>query len=79
MQILSMIVSKSFDLFGYMSIRLVTKILQNLWMISYRLGWFRQHIARLMLYLSQKRAEILAYKQRKVAFESEIETEKDMI
>ena len=30
MQILSIIVSKSFDLFGYMSIRLVTKILQNL-------------------------------------------------
>ena len=60
-------------------VRFLPKFLQKLWMISYRLGLFRQHIARLMLYLSQKRAEILAYKQRKVAFESEIETEKDMI
>ena len=59
--------------------RFLPSVLRCFWIASFRTRIARQMLARLMLYIAQKRAEHLAYKQRKVSLENEIETEKSMI
>lgn len=59
--------------------RFLPSVLRRFWIASFRAGIARQTLARFMLYLAQKRAEHLAYKQRKASLDNEIETEKSMI
>lgn len=59
--------------------RFLPSLLRRFWIASFRGRIARQTLARFMLYLVQKRAEHLAYKQRKASLDNEIETEKSMI
>lgn len=60
-------------------IRFLTPFLRRFWIASFRACIAQTLITRLMLYLAQKRAEHLAYLQRKASLEIEIETDKSTI
>lgn len=59
--------------------RFLPLAIRKSWFASFQARIAPQQTARFMLYLAQRRAERLAYKQRKASLQSEIETEKSMI
>jgi preprotein translocase subunit SecA len=59
--------------------RFLPKWLRRVWLRLLRMHFANQTVARVMLFLAQRRAERLSYKQRKSALENEIDMEKRMI
>lgn len=59
--------------------RFLPSLLRRFWIASFRAQIAQPLMARFMLYFAQKRAEHLAYSQRKASLKTEIEIEKSMI